>query len=500
MGGFYLAFHHDKLRLIFEVQPGAPRSPSFAYTLADKTSQTAHRRRIEASGGHPSPFQDQGDVARKSMRSFLHFRVDPTIDPIEPAADALVEAWKHREEIVQHLNQAIKKPDPRAVPITDPANSAAFVAAVRSAAERWQVNLATIVDIAARYEEQIRAAAESCPTPETLYDQAFAELALGDYTASFFSDRRAANLALVLRQKQPIDVHFHLEAALNALLFTPEVAKAAHDTSAATLEEAGTLVDKEAAPLLWVEIHEPLADFLLEHAKLDRADDLISDIIDIREERQGEYHPDLTGTLILWTKLLYARANYCDMESVAIRAERIYTYQNPPHFFGFVSALNSHALALHKEGRIAEAEQLYERVLTIREKALGPEHPGLATSLNNLAQLYCARGRYEQSEPLFERALTIREKALSPEHPDVAQSLNNLALFYRARGQYGQNLSPLFERALTIWETALGPEHPYVANEPQQLGDALLQPRPIREGGAALPARAGDSGKSSPQP
>ena len=41
-------------------------------------------------------------------------------------------------------------------------------------------------------------------------------------------------------------------------------------------------------------------------------------------------------------------------------------------------------------------------------------------------------------EPLFERALTIREKALSPEHPDVAQSLNNLALFYRAQGQYGQ--------------------------------------------------------------
>ena len=208
-----------------------------------------------------------------------------------------------------------------------------------------------VVDIAARYEEQIRAAAESCPTPETLYDQAFAELALGDYTASCFSARRAANLALELRQKQPIDEPFHREAALNALLLLPRSPKQHMTHLLRALEEAGTLVDKEAAPLLWVEIHEPLADFLLEHAKLDRADDLISDIIDIREERQGEYHPDLAGTLILWTKLLYARANYCDMESVAIRAERIYTYQNPPHFLGFVSALNSHALALHKEGR-----------------------------------------------------------------------------------------------------------------------------------------------------
>ena len=122
----------------------APRSPSFAYTLADQTSQTAHRRRIEASGGYPSPFQDQGDVARKSMRSFLHFRVDPTIDPVEPAADALIEAWAYQEAVVEHLAEAIKKPDPRAVPVTDPANVAAFVAAVRSAAERLAQLLVTI--------------------------------------------------------------------------------------------------------------------------------------------------------------------------------------------------------------------------------------------------------------------------------------------------------------------------------------------------------------------
>ena len=146
----YLAFHHDKRRLIFEVQAGAPQSPLFASTLADQTSQTAHRRRIEATGAHRIPFQDQGDIARKSMRSFLHFRVDPTIDPVEPAADALTEAWAHQQEVVTQLTEAIKKPDPRAVPVTDPANAAAFVAAVRSAAERWQVNLATVVDIAAR--------------------------------------------------------------------------------------------------------------------------------------------------------------------------------------------------------------------------------------------------------------------------------------------------------------------------------------------------------------
>jgi len=77
-----------------------------------------------------------------------------------------------------------------------------------------------------------------------------------------------------------IDEPFHREAALNALLLLDEAAKAAHDTPAAiaALEAAGALVDKEAAPLLWAEIHEPLVVFLLEHAKLDRADDSQKDI------------------------------------------------------------------------------------------------------------------------------------------------------------------------------------------------------------------------------
>jgi hypothetical protein len=308
----YLAFHHDIGRLIFEAQLGAPRSPLFVPTQADQTSQAAHRRRIKPTGAHHGPFQDQGDVARKSMRSFLRFRPDPTVDSLEPSADAVAEARAHEEEVVNHLVEAIKKPNPRLVPVTDPANTAAFVAAVRSAAERWQINLATVADIAHRYEERIRAVAEFRPTPETLFDQAFAQFALGDYTASRFSSRRAANLALELLRSQPIDQPFYREAALNALLLLNEAAKAAHDTAdaLATLDEAAALVDKEADPLLWAQINEPLAEFLLDHAKLERADELISDIIDIREERQGESHPDLAQTLLLWTRLLHQRVNY----------------------------------------------------------------------------------------------------------------------------------------------------------------------------------------------
>lgn len=64
----------------------------------------------------------------------------------------------------------------------------------------------------------------------------------------------------------------------------------------------------------------------------------------------------------------------------------------------------------------------------IREKALGSKHPDVAESLDNLAILYKAQDHYATVEPLNKRVLSIRKKALGPEHPLLPEtpSLNNL--------------------------------------------------------------------------
>jgi Tfp pilus assembly protein PilF len=125
------------------------------------------------------------------------------------------------------------------------------------------------------------------------------------------------------------------------------------------------------------------------------------------------------------------------------------------------------------QSRYAEAEPLFERTVTIFEKALGPEHPDLATALNNLALLNSAQGRHAEAEPLYKRSLAIREKALGPEHADVGQSLNNLALLYDAQGRYAE-AEPLFERTVTILEKALGPEHLDLATALNNLAELAL--------------------------
>jgi tetratricopeptide (TPR) repeat protein len=67
--------------------------------------------------------------------------------------------------------------------------------------------------------------------------------------------------------------------------------------------------------------------------------------------------------------------------------------------------LNTKVMELYNAGQYAEAIPLAQRALSIREKALGPDHPDLASSLENLAALYSTQQRYADAEPLYKRSL-----------------------------------------------------------------------------------------------
>jgi CHAT domain-containing protein/Flp pilus assembly protein TadD len=136
--------------------------------------------------------------------------------------------------------------------------------------------------------------------------------------------------------------------------------------------------------------------------------------------------------------------------------------------------LNTEFLKLYRAGKYDEARPLAERVLEIRERVLGLEHPDVAGAFNNLAILYYFKGDYAKAEPLHQRALTIREKALGPEHPDIATSLHNLAVLYKVRGEYAK-AEPLYLRALTIRERVLDPEHSSVADSLTNLANLYFE-------------------------
>jgi len=78
----------------------------------------------------------------------------------------------------------------------------------------------------------------------------------------------------------------------------------------------------------------------------------------------------------------------------------------------------------------SEADGLHKRALEIWGKNLGAESTEFAAKVKDLAYSFDMRRDYASAERLFERVVKIHEKAMGPDHPDLAASLGKLAEVY----------------------------------------------------------------------
>jgi eukaryotic-like serine/threonine-protein kinase len=117
------------------------------------------------------------------------------------------------------------------------------------------------------------------------------------------------------------------------------------------------------------------------------------------------------------------------------------------------------AIAYAEAGRTSEAIELFDTLLKHREAALGPQHPDTLFSRNALAESYRLAGRLAEAIALHEATLKLREAALGPQHPDTLKSRRNLASAYMEVGRLSQAIA-LLEGTLKLCEAVLGPDHP----------------------------------------
>ena len=121
--------------------------------------------------------------------------------------------------------------------------------------------------------------------------------------------------------------------------------------------------------------------------------------------------------------------------------------------------LDDFAHFLNKYGKYKEAEQVYLRLVSLRERTLGKEHPDTATSYNNIGQVYYSQGEYPKALEYHFKALDICEKVLGKEHPSTAASYNNIAGVHFSQGNYTKAIE-YYQKALAIFAKVLGPDHP----------------------------------------
>jgi tetratricopeptide (TPR) repeat protein len=139
------------------------------------------------------------------------------------------------------------------------------------------------------------------------------------------------------------------------------------------------------------------------------------------------------------------------------------------HEFSIIDAVHSLGVLYADQGKLDKAEEMYERALQGKEKALGPNHTSTLDTVNNLGILYAGQGKLDKAEEMYERALEGYKKALGPDHTSTLSTVNNLGNLYADQGKLDK-AQEMYERALQGTEKALGPDHTSTLQTVHNLG------------------------------
>jgi tetratricopeptide (TPR) repeat protein len=167
-----------------------------------------------------------------------------------------------------------------------------------------------------------------------------------------------------------------------------------------------------------------------------------------------------------------------EAESVLARVVVLKTRHFGPDHPVFASTYQALASVHAAEGRRAEAEGLYRWSLDIRGWDVLPA----ATTLVGLGHVLLAEGRYTESAAHLERARVLFERLAPAGHVGVPMALHSLGRVRQEQGR-GPEAEGLFQRALALLEALFGDEHPLelgplgelaaIYEDQGRLGDAI---------------------------
>ncbi|EGN94865.1 hypothetical protein SERLA73DRAFT_162897 [Serpula lacrymans var. lacrymans S7.3] len=227
---------------------------------------------------------------------------------------------------------------------------------------------------------------------------------------------------------------------------------------ASHVESLANVDDIHSANMQLVRARIAMAKYMMAQGRYTESEAIFHQTLRCREQRLGPEHPDTLDSVHNLASAYNSLGRYGEAESLYGRAltgrEKL--------GFGHPSTLetvNNLALVYRSQGKFSEAEMLSERALAGFEKNLGAEHTDTLTMVNNMASVYHSQGKYREAEALYKRAVTSREYQLGPEHPHTLGAMNNLALAYKLQARYNE-AEALYRKALVGWEKQLGPGHP----------------------------------------
>ena len=181
---------------------------------------------------------------------------------------------------------------------------------------------------------------------------------------------------------------------------------------------------------------------------------------EIRRRILGSEHPLTLTSMYIHARCLFNRSEYEAADSMFQQhhnlAERVLGSEHQETLRSMAFLAN---IKFYHKGQHGEGEESYRKILELRKKTLGLDHPDTLTCMANLGLMLRRQGKYEAAVKTHREALLHQARLLGFRHPDTLVSLDYLSQALTATGDH-ETAEVVCRRALQLQESKLGPRHP----------------------------------------
>ena len=127
-----------------------------------------------------------------------------------------------------------------------------------------------------------------------------------------------------------------------------------------------------------------------------------------------------------------------------------------------------------EEGRLEEAEEMYNRSFKGSEIICGGHSPSSMILMGNIAVIYMKQGRLHEAESMFKTCLNRKQAVLGSTHESTLGTILNLAAFYRDSKRYDESVE-MYNVALQSQEEQYGENNEYTMQTVEALASIYLE-------------------------
>ncbi|MCG3164156.1 MAG: Serine/threonine-protein kinase PknD [Acidobacteria bacterium] len=207
---------------------------------------------------------------------------------------------------------------------------------------------------------------------------------------------------------------------------------------------------------------------LVDRGNLIEAEPLLRGALALGRRRLGSYKT-LTNSLCGLARLLSKQGKVAEAADLYRQAPALYRELYGAESHAVADGLSYLALTLQELGDYTGAEFLFREVLAPQDA----ESRDMVWGLANLALLLQDKREYAEAERLYQQAVALQRKLFGENHQDLAGLMNNQAFLLREKGDYA-GAEALFQQTLALNRKLHGELHPVTANTISNLAEVYF--------------------------